>query len=69
MLGRIRLSEMAHDFSRDHIIMLKFNGPPRGMIFVALRPVLPKRVEAWTVLPKRAVFSNAPLQGAQGGGG
>ena len=68
MLGRIRLSETAHDFSRDHKIVLKFNGPPRGMLFVALRPVLLKRVEAWTVLPKRAAFSNAPQQGAQGRG-
>ena len=69
MLGRIRLSETTHDFSRDNKIMRKFNGLPRGMIFVALRPVLPKFVEAWTVLPKRVVVSNAPQQGAQGRGG
>ena len=36
-----------------HQMELKFTQRPRGRILLAIRPVSPKRVEAWTVRPKR----------------
>ena len=53
---------MIKDLSFQHVDIIEFQvsqnedkvqWAPRGMIFVALRPVLTKRVEAWPVWRKR----------------